>query len=136
MIDAYIGIWEGKITYIGRERPNGIIEAEIPGEGLFVLPGVVDSHVHFRTPGFEHKEDFLHGSHAAVAGGVTTILDMPNTKPSVSTRQTLRDKEQLIKKQSYVDYGFHFLLTTDNFSEITSLSPSEISSVKVFYGRS
>jgi len=85
--------------------------------GLIVLPGLIDSHVHFRDPGETKKEDFLTGSRAAAAGGVTTVLDMPNNKPPITSVKALRDKREIARK-SMVNYGFHFGATENNLDEI------------------
>lgn len=129
---AFVGIRNGKIDYVGTEQPEqGAVEEVDAGE-LYLLPGLVDAHVHFRTPGLTHKEDYQHGSRAAAAGGVTTVLDMPNTDPATFSRQLLQEKEELVSGSSLVDYGFHFMLTKDNLEEIQSLSAAEVASVKVF----
>jgi dihydroorotase len=98
-------------------------------KGKIVLPGLIDSHVHFREPGLTHKEDFFSGSIAAVKGGITTILDMPNTKPPTLTLKALNDKRKLAAK-SVVNYGFHFGSSNDNLKEIKKIKG--IASVKVF----
>ncbi|CAM4502670.1 MAG: dihydroorotase family protein [Paenibacillus macerans] len=131
--EAYIGIRNGTIAYVGTQKPDGTAEtAFIDMQRRFVLPGLIDSHVHFRTPGLDHKEDYRHGSMAALAGGVTTVLDMPNTKPEISTRAALQEKEQTVQKLSYVHYGHHFLLTRRNLEEIKCLQAGDVASVKVF----
>jgi len=98
-------------------------------KGKIVLPGLIDSHVHFREPGLTHKEDFFSGSIAAVKGGITTILDMPNTKPPTLTLKALNDKRNLAAK-SVVNYGFHFGSSNDNLKDIKKIKG--IASVKVF----
>ena len=92
-------------------------ESIIDAKNNFVLPGLIDCHVHFREPGLTHKEDFLTGSMAAAKGGVTTILDMPNTIPPTTTIQALEEKRALAKK-SIVNYGFNFGATIDNLSDV------------------
>jgi len=79
----------------------------IDAKNKIIIPGLIDGHVHFREPGATHKEDFLTGSMAAAAGGITTILDMPNTNPATTNLQRLEEKRKLAKK-SIVNYGFHF----------------------------
>jgi len=95
----------------------------------YVLPGLIDPHVHFRDVGLSHKEDFYTGSCAAAAGGVTTFLDMPNTKPLTTTVKLLEEKRKLAKK-SIVNYGFHFGAATDNVDEIKKAR--NVASTKVF----
>src|SRR3989339_1212426 len=96
---------------------------------MVVLPGMIDCHVHCREPGLTQKEDFLTASKAAAAGGVTTMLDMPNTKPATTTVELLNQKRELAKK-SIVNYGFHFGCTKDNLEEIKKAE--DIASVKVY----
>ena len=90
---ADICIEDGRIVYVG-ERPAGGARTKHSVLGKFVIPGVIDGHVHFRSPGHPHKEDWVSGSQAAATGGVTTVLDMPNTNPPTLTRETwtLRDR--------------------------------------------
>lgn len=132
LANAAVGVRDGRIVYVGAERPAMTTAAEIVADGLFLLPGLIDAHVHFRVPGIDHKEDYEHGSRAALVGGVTTILDMPNTKPALTTKELLAAKHAQIKGRSLVDYGFHFMLTRDNVSEIERIEKGEVSSVKVF----
>lgn len=124
-----IGIEDGKIKEIKNEK----IDAEkiIDCNGLIVLPGVIDPHVHFREPGMVWKEDFKTGSMAAAAGGITTVIDMPNTKPPTTTVKALEEKRKLAKK-SLINYGFHFGSDVDNLEEIKKAWEMNIASVKVF----
>lgn len=98
-----------------------------------VMPGIIDPHVHFREPGMTQKEDFLTGSMAAAAGGITTVLDMPNTIPPLTSVELLDEKRTLAKK-SIVNYGFHFGAAPDNLEEIKHAK--NIASVKVFMNQS
>ena len=88
--DVDVGILAGRIVEIARPL-TGTYHAEIDARGLTALPGVIDTQVHFREPGLEHKEDLASGSLAAIAGGVTTFFEMPNTKPNTTTREALLD---------------------------------------------
>ncbi|RMF55516.1 dihydroorotase [Candidatus Woesearchaeota archaeon] len=99
----------------------------------FVLPGLIDPHVHFREPGMTHKEDFYTGSRAAAAGGITGFLDMPNTRPPTLTLSDLEEKKELARK-SVVNYGFHFGTSKDNLEEIRKAR--NIAGVKVFMNQS
>jgi dihydroorotase len=108
-------IKNGKIKKITADKVR--CEKIIDAEGNYVLPGIIDPHVHFREPGLTHKEDLFTGSVAAAAGGITTILDMPNTKPPTTTIQLLKEKRALGEK-SIVNYGFHFGAAVDNIAEI------------------
>jgi dihydroorotase len=98
----------------------------------YVLPGLVDSHVHFRTPGFLHKEDWAHGSRAAAAGGVTTVIDMPNTRPALTDPAEISKRAMLIAGQSLVDYRFHLGTGPHGLAELGDLKPRDAVSVKIF----
>ena len=102
--------------------------------GKVVLPGLIDPHVHFRMPGDGHKEDWNTGSKAAVSGGFTTVLDMPNTSPPTTDRERLSQKRKLIEGKSYVNYGLYMGATSTNLEEIKSAE--HIAGVKVYLGSS
>src|SRR3989339_895619 len=89
----------------------------IDAKNKIIIPGLIDGHVHFREPGLTHKEDFLTGSMAAAAGGITTVLDMPNTIPPTTDFQRLEEKRKLARK-SVVNYGFNFGATLNNLTDI------------------
>lgn len=101
--------------------------------GCLVLPGMIDAHVHFRTPGLTHKEDWASGSRAAVAGGVTTVLDMPNCLPATLTAEALGAKERLVAGQSYCHYGFYGGLAP-TLEGLPALLAAGVIGVKVFLG--
>src|SRR3989338_8818837 len=120
-------IKNGKIAKISSKKEifaDNVIDAK----NNFVLPGLIDCHVHFREPGLTHKEDFLTGSMAAAKGGITTILDMPNTIPPTTTIEALEDKRRLAAK-SIVNYGFNFG-AADNISDIKKAK--NIAAVKLY----
>lgn len=98
----------------------------------YVLPGLIDSHVHFRTPGLTHKEDWAHGSRAAVAGGVTTVMDMPNTIPPTLSPEAVVAKAELVAGTSLVDYAFHIGADPENPALLADVVPAIASSAKVF----
>lgn len=110
-------------------------EKVIDCTGKYLLPGLIDAHVHFREPGMTHKEDFLTGSQAAVAGGVTTILEMPNTIPPTITRKRLLEKRQLAKK-SLVNYGIYVLGCPENAKYLKKFDQENLPGIKVFLGSS
>jgi dihydroorotase (multifunctional complex type) len=116
---------------LGPEYDEQVIDAS----GLLVLPGFIDSHVHFRDPGAPHKEDFLSGTRAALAGGVTTILDMPNTQPPTDSHAHLNEKIAIASKKSVVDYGFYFGATDTNIEETATVS-DEVAALKLYMGSS
>lgn len=134
--DGGIEVTGERISGIHREPNLPKNTACVDGKGKFLFPGLIDPHVHFRVPGLEHKEDYSTGSAAAVAGGVTTIFDMPNTKPPTTTVELLEKKIEIIRGyKTCVDYGFHFQGARDNGLELEKLAEShrnEAASVKIF----
>lgn len=130
IVDGDLGIKNGRIIKIGRISQTGKIEKDC--EGLFVLPGLIDMHVHFRDPGFTQKEDFCTGSRAAAAGGVTTVLDMPNTNPPTLTCAALEQKRAIAREKSLVNFGFYMGFSVDNLNEIKKAK--NIAGVKVYMG--
>ncbi len=108
--------------------------AEIDASGCYVLPGAVDSHVHFREPGYEHKEDWETGTAAAACGGTTTVFEMPNTDPPTGSVEALRLKQELAAAQAHVDYGIYGLLDENNIDDLESLIEAGVSGFKCFMG--
>ncbi|MCF6524772.1 dihydroorotase family protein [Streptomyces sp. JJ36] len=104
----------------------------LDARGRYVFPGLIDAHVHFRTPGLEYKEDWEHGSAAALAGGVTTVLDMPNTRPPSLDARSLRDKARLVEGRSRVDHRFHIGADPDHPETLADLAPDVATSAKIF----
>ena len=105
LVQADIGVINGKIITIG-SLSNDIAQETYNATGLHVLPGVIDSQVHFREPGLEHKEDIAHGTKAAIKGGVTSIFEMPNTSPLTLDEQTLKGKLERAEQSAWCDYAF------------------------------
>ena len=101
-----------------------------------VLPGIIDDHVHFREPGFTHKGDIYSESKAAVAGGVTTIMEMPNTVPQTTTQQALKEKFSIASEKSLVNYSLYIGATNDNLKELLKTDPCTVCGIKVFMGSS
>jgi len=108
----------------------------IDAAGLWLLPGVIDDQVHFRDPGLTHKGDFHTGSIAAAAGGVTSVMDMPNTRPQTVTMGDLNRKMEMAARKSLVNYSFYLGATNDNLKEIEKADPSKVCGIKVFMGAS
>jgi len=108
----------------------------IDATGCYVLPGIIDSHVHFREPGMTEKADMESESRAAAAGGVTTFFDMPNTVPQTTTLAALDEKFRLAAVKSHVNYSFFFGATNDNASLFSQLDPHRIPGIKLFMGSS
>lgn len=109
---------------------------EIDAEGMLLFPGVIDDQVHFRDPGLTHKGDIYSESKAAVAGGVTSFLDMPNTKPQTTTIEALEAKFALGAEKSLANYSFLMGVTNDNIDELKKLDPKNVAGVKMFMGSS
>ncbi len=106
----------------------------IDAAGLHLMPGVIDDQVHFREPGLTHKEDLMTASRACAAGGVTTFLEMPNTKPPAITVDAVREKEKLAAAKSLVNYGFYIGATVDNIAELKA--EANLPGIKIFIGSS
>lgn len=116
-------------------NPNRRYEI-LDGKGQYLFPGVIDTHVHFRDPGFTHKGDIQTESCAAVAGGVTSFCDMPNTKPQTTTNEALRAKKASAAGRSHANYAFYLGATVDNLDEIRTCDPHEVPAIKLFMGSS
>jgi dihydroorotase len=117
---ADIALEDGKIAYVGGS-PGGKAKEEVSAIGHFVMPGVIDGHVHFRDPGLTHKEDWSTGSRAAVRMGVTTVLDMPNTVPPTVDAKTAKAKLAIAAERSVANYGIWIGATADNAKAINKL---------------
>jgi dihydroorotase len=131
-----IGIRGGRIAAIGA-LPAAAAGEVIDAKGLHVLPGVIDTQVHFREPGLEHKEDLETGSRAAVMGGVTAVFEMPNTKPETVSAEALADKVRRARNRMFCDFAFYVGGTRDNIAELPALERLEAAAgVKVFIGSS
>jgi len=131
-----IGIRDGRIAALGALGPAAAAET-IDARGLHVLPGVIDTQVHFREPGLEHKEDLETGSRAAVLGGVTAVFEMPNTKPLTTSAATLADKVARARNRMFCDFAFYVGGTRENIEDIPRLERLEGSAgIKVFMGSS
>lgn len=108
----------------------------IDAEGNYLLPGLIDDQVHFREPGLTHKENIETGSKAAVAGGITSYFEMPNTQPQTTTIDLLEEKYKIAENSSYANYGFMFGGTNDNIEEIKKIDPKKVPALKLFLGSS
>ena len=111
-------------------------DTEIDATGLYLFPGVIDDHVHFREPGMTHKADIASESRTAAAGGVTSYMEMPNTNPPTTTFDRLEEKFQIAAQNSRVNYSFYFGATNDNVESIQLLDRRRVPGVKVFMGSS
>ena len=133
-IEADISISGEKIVAI--TAPGAFPKSidQIDAKGKYVLPGAVDSHVHFREPGYEYKEDWETGTAAAVCGGTTTVFEMPNTNPPTGTISALQLKQKRASEQAYVDYGIYGLLDEKNIDVLEDLIENGVSGFKCFMG--
>ncbi|MDR2281892.1 MAG: dihydroorotase [Sphingobacterium sp.] len=138
---------EGKIEVLDLFVKNGRIEKigkqldlqadkEINAEGLHLLPGLIDDQVHFREPGLTYKADIFTESRAAVAGGTTSFMEMPNTVPNTLTQRLLQDKYDIGQDSSLANYSFFMGAGNDNLSEVLKTNPRDVCGIKVFMGSS
>ncbi len=132
LIQGWLAIDEGVIHSIGLTSPPPA-HTYLSCKGALILPGLIDIHVHFRDPGHTYKEDFLTGSAAAAFGGVTTVLDMPNTQGFVVTPDDLARKLRAIEGRSYVDFGFYALLK-DSAEHVRELREAGAAGLKWLLG--
>jgi len=135
IIEGDLLIRNGRIEKIG-----GVIDAkeaeEIVAHGHIVMPGVIDDQVHFREPGLTHKACIATESKAAAAGGTTSFMEMPNTKPSATTQERLEEKYEIGRKTAYTNYSFFMGATNDNLDEVLKTDAKQVCGVKIFMGSS
>jgi dihydroorotase len=131
--EASVALHDGVVVAVGDPSEMPQARETVDAQGLHILPGLIDVHVHFREPGMEHKEDWASGSAAAAVGGVTTVFDMPNTKPPTDNLEHLRLKIERASK-SYVDYGLYGLLGENNLDELETLADAGVIGFKLFLG--
>lgn len=115
---------------------NKPADREINAEGLYLLPGCIDDQVHFREPGLTHKANIHTESRAAVAGGITSFMEMPNTVPNTLTQELLDDKYQIAAQQSLANYSFYMGASNDNLEEVLKTDTANVCGIKVFMGSS
>ena len=135
---ASVFVSEGKIAKIVREDESFDFGSAtvIDATGKYLLPGIIDEHVHFREPGMTHKADIYTESRAAVAGGVTSFMDMPNTNPQTTTQALLQQKFDLAAEKSLANYSFYLGATNDNLAEVVKTDPKRVCGIKLFMGSS
>lgn len=122
-----------------KEIANNInidVDQIIDAEGLHLLPGVIDDQVHFREPGLTHKANIYTESKAAVAGGITSFMEMPNTNPQALTEELLEDKYEIASKTSIANYSFFMGASNDNLEEVLKTNPKNVGAIKIFMGSS
>ncbi len=130
---AGVAVDKGKIIAIGSENEMPQARRILDVEGNYIIPGAIDCHVHFRDPGQTEKEDFKSGSSSAAIGGITTVLDMPNTGSLARRAVDINEKRQIAEKKSYVDFGFLGAIT-DDISEIKKMAKAGVIGYKVYLG--
>jgi dihydroorotase len=126
------------IEIFDKAIPPGIIENSrvIEAKGKFLFPGVIDEHVHFREPGLTNKGNIYSESKAAIAGGVTSIMDMPNNDPPTTSYLSLKNKLEIAREKSLTNYSFYLGASNENIDEILKIDPSEYCGIKIFLGQS
>lgn len=129
-------IRDGRIEQVGPGLGGQQADRVIDAHGRYLLPGMIDDQVHFREPGLTHKGDIGSESAAAVAGGITSFMDMPNTNPPTTTRTALANKYLAATGRAYANFAFYLGATNDNIDEIRALGPEQACGLKVFMGAS
>ena len=130
-VTASILVDEGRIVSISNQDV-GHADEEFDASGLYILPGLIDTHVHFRDPGMTQKEDFLSGTRSAAKGGVTTVFDMPTTQPVVTSREKFSEKLKIIQPKAIVDFALYAGAGIDNLSELTGLAEAGAIAFKTY----
>jgi dihydroorotase len=134
--DGDLLVSHGRIVKIARSIDGENARVEIDARGQWLVPGMIDDQVHFREPGAPAKGCIHTESRAAVAGGITSFMDMPNTQPATLTLEALADKKRRAAISSVANYGFHFGVSQDDLDTVAALNPCEVAGVKVFMGAS
>ena len=132
---ADVFIQNGLIAQIGQSL-DVQADATIDAEGKYLMPGIIDDQVHFREPGLTHKAELYTESKAAVAGGITSFMEMPNTKPQTLTQELLEQKYQRAKEVSLANYSFFMGASNDNLEEVLKTDPKNVGAIKIFMGSS
>lgn len=129
-----VAVSDGKITAVGEMDALPPADRTIDLDGNILTPGVIDDHVHTRTPGHEYKEDWETATRAAAAGGVTTVVAMPNTEPAIDRVSRIEDVFEIANRDACVDYQTHVVVTSDNYDDINELANAGIAGFKIFLG--
>ena len=127
---------ENKIIKLIASEINIEAEQIIDAEGLHLIPGVIDDQVHFREPGLTHKANIYTESKAAIAGGITSFMEMPNTNPQALTQELLEDKYKIAAENSIANYSFFMGASNDNLEEVLKTDPKKVAAIKIFMGSS
>ncbi len=134
--EADVWVKGGRIERIGADLAYRSADRVINARGQYLLPGVIDDQVHFREPGLTHKATIGSEARAAVAGGTTTFMEMPNTVPNVLTQELLEDKYRIAARTSVANYSFFMGASNDNLAEVLKTDPKTVCGIKVFMGSS
>lgn len=129
-----VAISGGKIVAVGANDLLPAAHRVIDATGKHILPGLIDAHVHFRDPGLTHKEDFATGSTAAVCGGITTVLDMPNVIPPTQSAKEVIEKRRIAESKSLCDFGLYGVVHQTNASDIAGMAEAGVIGYKIFFG--
>jgi len=131
-----IAIEDSFISEIKSESISGTYNLEYDGTGLTIIPGMIDDQVHFREPGLTHKANIYTESRAAVAGGITSFMEMPNTVPNTVTQELLKEKFQIAENNSFANYSFFMGANNNNLEEVLKTNGEDVCGIKVFMGSS
>jgi dihydroorotase len=134
VIEASVAVKDGRILAVGAVEAMPAAKETLDAGGLHVLPGAIDVHVHFRDPGYPHKEDWESGTAAAAFGGVTTVFDMPNTIPPTGTPEILAAKHAIAASKAHVDFGLYGLLGDDTIANVPALVEGGVIGFKLYMG--
>ena len=133
-VPASIAVKDEKILSVGAADAMPPARETLDAKGLHILPGAIDVHVHFRDPGYPHKEDWQSGTAAAAFGGVTTVFDMPNTIPPTGNAEILADKHRIAASKAHVDFGLYGLLGEDTIEHVPDLVKGGVIGFKLYMG--
>lgn len=136
IIESDLLIENDLISRIGKNISEEGVDKIIEASGKYLLPGIIDDQVHFREPGLTHKGDIESESKAAIAGGVTSFIEQPNTVPNAVTQELLEEKYQIAAEKSYANYSFSMGGTNDNLEEVLNTNPRNVAAIKLFLGSS
>jgi dihydroorotase len=129
-------IIDGRINKIAHSINNTVNAEELNAEGMILIPGCIDDQVHFREPGLTHKATIYSESRAAVAGGITSFMEMPNTVPNTLTQELLEEKYQIASRHSVANYSFYMGASNENLEEVLKTDEKKVCGIKVFMGSS
>ena len=134
VIEASVAVKDGRILAVGAAEVMPPAKETLDASGMHILPGAIDVHVHFRDPGYPHKEDWESGTAAAAFGGVTTVFDMPNTVPPTGTAAVLAAKHAIAASKAHVDFGLYGLLGDDTITDVPALVEGGVIGFKLYMG--